>query len=146
MAENLSFYNKIREGFRLESADIRSYSPIVLAYIGDAVLELVIRTITINEHHNRISNINKICSDYVKATTQAKIARYLLDNECLSDTERSVYKRGRNANSLTSAKNASLSEYKMSTGFEALLGYLYLTDDTDRIMELIKLGMECINH
>lgn len=146
MAKNLSFYEEIKEGFQLNNVDSKTYSPIVLAYIGDAVLEVIIRTIVTNEHINKVSNINKISSDYVKATTQAKIVRYLLDKEYLSDEEKAVYKRGRNANSLTTAKHAKLSEYKMSTGFEALLGFHYLNHNMNRIIELIRLGIEYIDH
>lgn len=146
MAENLSFYDKIKREFHLNETDTRQYSPIVLAYIGDSVLELIVRTVVTNKYHTKVSKINHICSDLVKATAQAKMIRYLLDNDCLSLEEKSVYKRGRNANSLTKAKNAGISEYKMSTGFEALLGFLYLNNKVDRILHLVKVGIESINN
>lgn len=146
MAENLSFYDKIRKEFHLTETDTRQYSPIVLAYIGDSVLELIVRTIVTNKYNTKVSKINHICSDLVKATTQSKMIRYLLDNDCLSPEEKSVYKRGRNANSLTTAKHASISEYKMSTGFEALLGFLYLNNRVNRILNLVNMGIEYINN
>lgn len=145
MAENLSFYDKIRKNFLLEKVDIRRYSPTVLAYIGDAVLEMIVRTCITNLHHNKVSNINRICSNYVKASSQAKMVRFLLETNALSEEEKAFYKRGRNANSLTVAKHAKLSEYKMSTGFEAFLGALYLTDRIDRAIEIVKIGMEVID-
>lgn len=137
MAENLSFYDLIKNEFELNEIDIRNYSPIVLAYMGDVVLEIVIRTILVSRYSNKVSNINAKCSFYVKAKTQSRIARIFLDNDIFTEEEKAVYRRGRNANSGTTAKNASLSEYKMSTGFESVLGYLYLNNENDRIIKLV---------
>lgn len=145
MAEDLSFYKNILLNFSKESPDIRSYSPVVLAYMGDAVLETVIRTVLVSRYTNKVSDINKKCSSIVKATTQARIVRLLLDEEVLTEEEKSIYRRGRNANTFTSAKNAGISEYKMSTGFEAVLGYLYLSERTDRLLYIVKTGLELLN-
>ena len=75
----------------------------------------------------------------VKAQTQARMAESIL--ESLSEEELSVYKRGRNAKSYSVAKNASVSDYRRATGFEALIGYLYLQDKEDRVIELVKLAL-----
>ena len=84
--------------------------------------------------------MHKLSSSLVKAATQAEMIQALLDD--LTEEETKVYKRGRNAKSATIAKNATMSDYRSATGFEALMGYLYLKDDMDRIVELTKLGLE----
>lgn len=145
MAENLSFYDLIKNKFKLSEIDTRNYSPIVLAYVGDVVLEIVIRTILVSKYSNKVSNINSKCSFYVKAKTQSKAARVFLDEDLFMEEEKAVYRRGRNANSGTTAKNASVSEYKMSTGFESVLGYLYLNNKNDRIVELLHKYVEIID-
>ena len=83
--------------------------------------------------------MHKKSSNLVKAETQANIIKAIMDD--LSEEELGYYKRGRNAKSYTSAKNASISDYRMATGFEALIGYLYLTGQTDRMTEIVKLGL-----
>ena len=137
MEENLSFYDLIKNEFRLNEIDTGNYSPIVLAYMGDVVLEIVIRTILVNKYSNRVSNINAKSSFYVKAKTQSTVARIFLNEDIFTEEEKKVYRRGRNANSGSAAKNVSLSEYKMSTGFESVLGYLYLNNKNDRIIKLL---------
>lgn len=138
MAENISLYEKIEKDFVLHEIDTRSYSPIVLAYMGDAVLEIFIRTLLVNMYSNKVSNINSKCAYYVKATTQSRVVRCFLDDDIFTEEEKAVYRRGRNANSASVAKNARLSEYKMSTGFEAVLGDLYLNKNETRLIEIIR--------
>ncbi|MGN0335485.1 MAG: Mini-ribonuclease 3 [Lachnospiraceae bacterium] len=128
------------EMFDIREQDIRTYSPLTLAYIGDAIYELVIRTILVERKNMQPEKLHKAAIKIVKAETQAAMIEEM--KEFLSEEELAVYKRGRNAKAVTKAKNASMSEYRRATGFEALMGYLYLKGDMKRMLELIKLGME----
>lgn len=126
--------------FGLPDVDIRTYSPLALAYIGDGIYELVIRTILVDKGNCQTSVLHKKASDYVKASAQS--AMILALQEELTDEEMQVYKRGRNAKTVSMAKHASMHDYRHATGFEALMGYLYLTDQMKRIIDLVKMGME----
>ena len=133
--------NLIKSGVCLDKQDICSYSPLTLAYIGDAVYELVIRSMILTEGNAPVNKLHKRSSDLVKAETQAKMSKIFLEENLLTEDELRVYKRGRNAQSYTKAKNASMVDHRMATGFEALIGYLYLLEKSDRMMELIGLGL-----
>lgn len=126
--------------FSIKNPDVRQYSPLALAYIGDGIYDLVIRTIMVEQGNAPVNKLHKRVSSLVKAATQAKIIHLI--EPVLTEEEIGIYKRGRNAKSFTSAKNASITEYRQATGFEALLGYLYLKDDIDRILQLIRYGLE----
>ncbi len=126
--------------FGMQRADIRSYSPLVLAYIGDAIYDLVIRTMMVGRGNTHVNFIHKRTTQLVKAHAQSELAEALLPD--LTEEELSVYKRGRNAKSFTMAKNATVADYRRATGFEALVGYLYLKDETERMMELILRGLK----
>ena len=116
-------------------------SPLVLAYIGDGVYELYVRTRVIEEHENMPAyKLHKQTVRYVKAHAQSNSIEAML--EYMSEEETAVYKRGRNAKSNTSPKNADMMEYKRATGFEALIGYLYLSGDEDRLQMLMKIAYE----
>ena len=128
-----------KELFELENTDIRTYSPLTLAYIGDAIYELVIRTILVEKGNTQGNKLHQRASKLVKASAQSAIIEKL--KPYLTDEEMGVFKRGRNAKSFTMAKNASMSDYRRATGFEALMGYLYLTEQWDRMLELIKIGI-----
>ncbi len=130
----------IREEFDIPEKDIKSYSPLTLAYIGDAVYEIVIRTLVILQGNAAVNKLHKRTASLVKAPAQAHMLSEL--KTYLTEEEIAVAKRGRNAHSFTKAKNATAGEYRMATGFEALIGYLYLTDGFERILELIKKGLE----
>lgn len=140
MGESLSIYEILKDSFELKENDIKSYSPLILAYIGDAVYEIIIRTIVVSDGNTQVNKMHKKSSNLVKAETQANIIKAIMDD--LSEEELGYYKRGRNAKSYTSAKNASISDYRMATGFEALIGYLYLTGQTNRMTEIVKMGLE----
>ena len=127
----------IRAGLSLEKQDICSYSPLTLAYIGDAVYELIIRSMIVTEGNAPVNKMHKRSSSLVKAETQAEYIKYMLENELLNEEEMRIYKRGRNAQSYTKAKNASVTDYRMATGFEALVGYLYLSGQNERMLELV---------
>ena len=115
-------------------------SPLTLAYIGDAIYELVIRTILVEKGNTQVNKLHNRASRLVKASAQSSMIEKLKPH--LTEEEAAVFKRGRNAKSYTMAKNASMSDYRRATGFEALMGYLYLTEQWDRMLELIKTGLE----
>lgn len=140
-AEN-SELNLWKQLLNLKEVDTQTYSPLVLAYIGDGIYELVIRTKIVNQGNIQVNKMHKKSSGLVKAATQAKIAKVLEPD--LSEAEQAVFKRGRNAKSASSAKNASMIDYRTATGLEALFGYLYLNGNMIRLVELINLGLERI--
>ena len=118
-------------------------SPLSLAYIGDAVYEMYVRSYIMKDVNMPVSKLHKAATRYVKATAQANIIKNISDN--FSDEEMSVYKRGRNAHSYTSAKNADIVDYRMATGLEALIGYLYIKKETRRLEEIIEMCIDVIN-
>ncbi|MCD5413401.1 MAG: alpha-galactosidase [Clostridiales bacterium] len=115
--------------------EIKMMSPLVLAYIGDAVFELYIRNYLVNEKTVSVNALHKTATNYVKAKAQSMIVHTLKD--ILSETEWSYVKKGRNQKTHTVAKNASLQDYRYATGYETLLGYLFFTKQTSRLNELI---------
>jgi ribonuclease-3 family protein len=139
MEKGLDYYSLITDYFNIEKKDLCSYSPLTLAYIGDGIYELVIRSMLVSEGNEQVNKLHKKSSALVKAETQSIIIKAVMDE--LSEEELKIYKRGRNAKSFTSAKNASMMDYRMATGFEALIGYLYISGETDRMMKIIKMGL-----
>ena len=137
MEESLGCF---KEALRLKEADPASYSPLVLAYLGDAVYELAIRTLVVNEGNRQVNKMHKESASLVKAGTQMEFLLAIEDE--LTEEEKSVYRRGRNAKSVTMAKHATMKEYRMATGFEALIGYLYLQGRLERLAELLGLGLD----
>lgn len=133
--------DKIKQAFDLEEQDYRAFSALTLAYIGDCIYDLVIRSVVIFHSKKAVNDLHKKTTRFVKAETQAIMMQGLIDNEILTEEEKAVYKRGRNTKSHTMAKNASIIAYRKATGFEAVLGYLYLTNQTERILELVKAGL-----
>lgn len=129
----------IKNGMSLEDIDLADYSPLTFAYIGDAVYELVIRTLVVDKANRSVNKLHKESAGFVKADTQAKMIMSLMDD--LTEEEISIYKRGRNAKSYTKAKNATYADYRNATGYEALMGYLYLSGQSERMMELINKGI-----
>lgn len=130
----------IREQFEVADVDIRTYSPLALAYIGDGVFDLVIRSVVVGKGNTGANRLHQRTSRIVKAHTQAQIADYLLPQ--LTEKEADIYRRGRNAKSPTMAKNATMADYRKATGLEALVGYLYLSDQFERLVALIKLAAD----
>ena len=122
--------------------DPRTYSPLALAYIGDAVYELIVRTMVIKHGSIQVNKMHKKSASLVNAGTQAEMIRLILEE--LTEEETAVYKRGRNAKSVTTAKHATVVDYRTATGFEALCGYLYLTGRLERLVTLISHGFEKI--
>lgn len=140
MEKSLILKEKFLDEFGLEEQDLRTYSPLTLAYIGDAIFELVVRTVLVERKNTQAEKLHKAATKIVKAETQALMIEAI--KEELTEEELAVYKRGRNAKAVTRAKNATMSEYRRATGFEALMGYLYLKGDIVRMIELIHLGVE----
>ena len=126
--------------FNIERKEAKEFSPLVLAYIGDAVYELIVRSILVSMGNRPVNKLNKDATSLVKAGAQSEIVKLISDN--LSEEEYTVFKRGRNSSPHTMAKNASMSDYKYATGFEALIGFLYLDNRCDRVLELVKLGVD----
>ena len=140
MPQQDSFLTQIKEEFQLGEQELNSYSPLVLAYIGDCVYELLVRTLLVGKANCQVSKLHKKAIDYVKAETQAAMIAALMDE--LTEDEQDVFRRGKNAKPHTIPKNASLSDYRRATGMEAVIGYLYLKDETERVIELVKLGLD----
>ena len=130
---------QLKELFHLKDQDLRSYSPLTLAYIGDGVYELIIRTILVKKGNCPVNRLHKKASSLVKAGAQSAIMEVI--EEKLTPEELSVYRRGRNAPSPTMAKHATMADYRRATGFEALMGYLYLKEDYTRMLTLIRMGI-----
>lgn len=130
---------ELKKLFQLEDRDLRTYSPLTLAYLGDAVYELLIRTVLVKKGNCPVNQLHRRASSLVKASAQSGMMELLEPR--LTEEELAVYKRGRNAHSPTMAKHATMADYRRATGFEALMGYLYLKEEYGRIMELIRTGI-----
>ncbi len=132
----------MRDVFHMKEVDIREYSPLTLAYIGDSIYDLVIKTLVINEGNQQVQKLHARTSELVQASAQSKMMRVL--QELLTEEEHAIYKRGRNAKSVSPAKNQTLTDYRRATGFEALMGYLYLKKDMKRLINLVKIGLDSL--
>lgn len=122
------------ESIKTSGMDPALYSPLALAYLGDAVYELIVRERVLKEGNRQVAKLHKESTKYVNAGAQADLIMKIEDR--LTDEEKSVYKRGRNANAHAAPKNQDVIAYRKATGFEALIGWLYLRGDMDRIHEL----------
>ena len=123
--------------------DVKTYSPLALAYIGDCIFDLVIKSLVLNEGNKPVQKLHRETSMYVQASSQSKMMRRL--QEELTEEEHQVYRRGRNSKTVSPAKNQSVTDYRRATGFEALIGYLYLKREYRRMLELVKLGIDSLN-
>ena len=115
------------------------YSPLTLAYIGDAIYEIYIRTMIVTRANAPVHLLHEKSSALVRAGKQSEIVGIL--EPLFTEKERQVYHRGRNAKAYTKAKNAGILEYRRATGLEAVMGYLYLKGELDRIRELLAAGL-----
>lgn len=138
MEESLIEGFKAQMGLQVEHLD--SYAPLTLAYIGDSVFDLLVKTYFVEQEDMQVQKYHKLASNVVKAHAQAEMI-HALEPE-LTGKEMDVYKRGRNAKSYTKAKNATTIDYRTATGLEALVGYLYLKGEYGRLVELMRLGFE----
>jgi ribonuclease-3 family protein len=135
---NKNFDTCLREHFPMQEVDVKTYSPLALAYIGDCVFDLIVKSLVMNEGNQSVQKMHKRTSDLVQASSQSRMMRTL--QPLLTEEEHAVYKRGRNTKAVSPAKNQSLTDYRRATGFEALMGFLYLEGRYDRMMELVKIG------
>ena len=136
------FDSCMTEMFGLGEVDVNQYSPLTLAYIGDSIYDLIIKTLVVNEGNKQVQKLHKRTSRFVQASAQSQMMRVL--QERLTEEEHAVYKRGRNAQSVSPAKNQSVTDYRRATGFEALMGYLYFKKEWKRMLELVKIGLESL--
>lgn len=123
--------------------EINTLSPLTLAFLGDSVYEMFIRTKILSMGNRPASELHKIAVGYVKAKAQAQAAHKILDK--LSDTELLIYKRGRNTNIHTVPKNADMADYRHATALEALIGYLYLNGEEERLKEILELVFDALS-
>lgn len=122
--------------------DARTYSPLVLAYIGDGVYEMFVRTYVIRNGNAQVNKFHKASRELVRAEMQSKL--YHVIEPHLTEEEQDVLKRGRNAKSVSSPKNADIRDYRRATGLEALMGYLYLQGKVERINTLMMMAFNYV--
>ncbi len=139
MEESLTFLQRIKRDFGLGKVDLRTLSPLTLAFVGDCVYDLILRTVIVERHNASPNQLHREKSRLAKAPSQAEMAEAL--QEELTQEELAVYRRGRNAKSHTTAKNASVLDYRKATGLEALYGWLYLSGQEERLLQLIRLSL-----
>lgn len=120
--------------------DLRTFSPLALAFLGDAVYSLIIRTSVLARGNRQAEKLHNETTRLVRAQKQAAIGRAVYD--LLTPEEQKVYRRGRNSHPMHHAKGASLDEYLQATALETLCGYLYLQGRTERLMEILRTGLE----
>ena len=137
------FDSYMNELFQMKEVDVTTYSPLTLAYIGDGIYDLIIRSLVVNQGNKQVNKLHKETSSLVQASTQSLMMRTM--QEYLTEEEHGIYKRGRNAKSISPAKNQSITDYRRATGFEALLGYLYLKKEWKRMLDLVKIGLDSLN-
>lgn len=118
--------------------DYTQLNGLALAYVGDAIYEIYIRDYLVEQGQTKPNTLHRMATHYVSAKAQAFLIQEMLEEKLLSENEELMYKRGRNAKSHTSAKNADITTYRIATGFESLMGYLHLTKKTERLEELIE--------
>lgn len=117
--------------------DHKQLNGLALAYVGDAVYEVYIRDFLVKSGQTRPNTLHKMATHYVSAKAQAMLMEKMLAEGILNEEEELFYRRGRNSKSHTSAKNADITTYRVATGFESLMGYLHLTDQKERLDELV---------
>lgn len=120
--------------------EVNLMSPLIWAYVGDGVYELYIRTKLVNETNMKPHALHIEAIKYVKAQAQAEILNKIYDE--LTDEEKEIVRRGRNAENHHLPKNANVQEYMYSTAYEALIGYLYLTQQTERLQEILRISVD----
>ena len=128
--------------FKADNINPREYSPLALAYIGDTVYDLFIRTKVIAKGNRHVTEMHKESVSFVKAHSQS-VSAYALESE-LTEDELRVLKWGRNAKSNTTPKNADVTEYRMATGFETLVGYLYISGEDERLTYLLEIAYNAV--
>lgn len=134
----------IRKEFSLAGQRPRSLSAHSLAYLGDAVYETVIRMVIVEQGDRSAKKMNRDAVELARASAQARLIRAIAPD--LTEEEQDIFRRGRNTNPGMRARHATMSEYRLATGFETLVGYLYLKGEKERLLSLIHMGWDRINH
>src|SRR5699024_7618049 len=119
--------------------------PLTLAYMGDAVLDQHIRTYIVLKLQSKPNRLHQVAKQYVSAKSQAQTLEYLIENTWFTDEELEIVRRGRNAKSYTKAKNTDIQTYKKSSGLEAVIGFLYLDTQEERLTALLEAIVESVN-
>ena len=140
MEESLTLLNLIKRDFGLGEVDLKTLSPLTLAFVVDCIYDLILRTVIVERHNASPNQLHREKSRLAKAPAQAEMAEVL--QEHLTQEELAVYRRGRNAKSHTTAKNASVLDYRKATGLEALYGWLYLSGQEERLLQLLRLSLD----
>ena len=140
MGSEMCIRDSMREVLDMKEVNVENYSPLTLAYIGDSVYDLIIKTLVISEGNKQVKKLHQETSSMVQASAQSEMMRAM--QEHLTEEEHAIYKRGRNAKSVSPAKNQSLTDYRRATGFEALMGWLYMKDEWERMLDLIRIGLK----
>lgn len=135
-------FQYFKDCFGLHQGKPGTYSPLALAYIGDSIFDVMVRTIEVSRVNKQVNKYHTQVSKIVCAPAQAKMVKAIMDR--LTEEEQQIYKRGRNAHYHTKAKNASQSEYRHATGFEAVLGYLYLKEDFERLTDVVRMSLDSL--
>ncbi|WP_250278526.1 Mini-ribonuclease 3 [[Clostridium] colinum] len=126
-----------------KTIDIKQYSPLALAYMGDCIFDFCVRTYLLKQANMPANKLHQKSKALVNATSQSKMYKGLID--IVTEEEKAILKRGRNAHTNTKAKNATMIDYKNATGLEALFGYLHLKGETERINELFNICLKIVN-
>lgn len=142
MEENMDKNRYFKEVLEIEDVNPVNYSPLSLAYIGDSIFDVMVRTIEVSKVNKQVNKYHRDVSKIVCAPAQSQMILAIQDE--LTEEEMDIYKRGRNAKSYTKAKNASTRDYRNATGFEALLGYLYLKEDYKRLTDVVKMALDSL--
>ena len=133
----------IEQPFNFDLADPADLTPLDLAFVGDAVGTLIIRTIATADGARPVEKLHRFSARYVSAAAQSEMMRAMQPH--LTEEEHKIYKRGRNQKPVTHAKNQSISDYRRATGFEALIGYLYLARRYERLVKLVQIGYAALS-
>ena len=136
----MTWQNYMKNTMNMSEVNSETYSPMTLAYIGDCFYDLIITSLVISEGNKQVKKLHQETSKLVQASAQSEMMREIQLH--LTEQEHAAYKRGRNAKSVSPAKNQSLTDYRRATGFEALIGWLYLNGQFSRILELVQIGLK----
>lgn len=126
----------------MEESVVKMYSPLALAYIGDSIYDLMVKEHFVKQSNMQPEKYHRIVTSIVSANAQSAFIDSFLEQ--LNETELGIYRRGRNSSPHTKAKNASLENYLKATGFEAVLGFLYLSEQKERLTEIVNLSIEFV--
>lgn len=129
---------------QLRTQDVKQLNPLALAYMGDAVLEQKVREYLILKGSTKPNNLHREATHYVSAKAQKLIVHNLLDEQYFTEEELAIFKRGRNAKSSTVPKNTDVQTYRTSSGFEAVIGYLYLMKQNERLDDLLNYAIDIV--